>query len=83
MLRLLMAGGGENVGLSVQLTSDLDNYISYTRPIQGVLLAIHSPEHYAELNKASILQPGVGFNNFIYPSVVTSEEAVGFPQSLS
>lgn len=68
-------GNGVDVGLTVILSPDANEYVSYSQAIYGIDVAIHNRESFDTGNFFTV-QPGYIYEIFVSPSVLMSDENV-------
>ncbi|XP_063702433.1 sodium channel protein Nach-like [Culicoides brevitarsis] len=72
-----LEGAGKYVGLTVQINSSTDAYVSPAYPFYGTIIIIHQSSNYPEFSKSiDLVQPGQEVRLAVEPTVIESTENV-------
>lgn len=70
-------GAGKYVGLSVQINSSMESYLSPSYPFYGTFILIHESTNYPEFSKSvDLVQPGQEAKLAVVPTAIVSTENV-------
>lgn len=72
-----VTGAGENVGLSIRIEVEPDNYVAYSKSFYGAKILIHDPEDFPQTSVTTAIgQPGYDLTIAVLPSVIVSEPGI-------